>query len=94
MPGAQIDDAEPAHADATTAIDINAFIVWPAVANQIAHGPDDGCLSPAFAQHEAGYSAHIGSRTEGMIGLNYPNTTYGCAITMPSTAGLGQIRVR
>src|SRR5690349_21272627 len=83
MPGAQIDDAEPAHADATTAININAFIVWPAVANLIAHGPDGRCLSPAFAQDKAGYSAHSRSRTEGMIGLNYPNMMGNCAICHP-----------
>jgi hypothetical protein len=73
MSGAQIDDAQPAHADATTAIDMNAFIVWPAVANLIAHGPDGGCFSPAITQYEAGYSAHIGALVESMIGANYPS---------------------
>jgi hypothetical protein len=92
MPSAQIDDAEPAHADAATAIDINAFIVWPAVANLIAHRPDGRGLSAAFAQHETSYSTHIGSRAERMIGFNYPSIMCDYTIATPSTTGLGQIR--
>lgn len=94
MPSAQIDDAEPAHADATTVIDMNAFIVRPAVANLIAHGLDGGCLSPAIPQQEAGYSAHNGLRSTGMIGLNYPNIGCECTIATPSATGLGQIPER
>jgi hypothetical protein len=61
MPGAQVDDAKPAHAEAATAININALVVWPAVANLIAHGPDCGRLSAAVPQYKTGYTAHEGA---------------------------------
>jgi hypothetical protein len=59
--GTQINDAKPAHAEATTAIEINAFVIWATVLNLIAHGSYCGRLSPAVAQDKAGYPAHSGS---------------------------------
>jgi hypothetical protein len=61
MPGAQIDDAEPAHAEAATAIDINAFVVGATMANLITHGLDCGRFSATVSQHKAGYPAHEGA---------------------------------
>jgi hypothetical protein len=39
VPARKIDDAQPAHADATAAIYVDSIVIRTAVPNQIAHGP-------------------------------------------------------
>ncbi len=58
MTGAQIDDAEPAHAESAAAVEVITFVVRSAVEYAAAHRPHIGQLRLTFPQNEPGDSAH------------------------------------
>jgi hypothetical protein len=59
MPGIQIDDAEPAHADSAAAVQMKTFVIRSAVTNRGAHLPHIRKLSGLTAEEKAGDAAHF-----------------------------------
>jgi hypothetical protein len=49
MPARDIDNAEPAHADARRAVGIEAFVVGPAMGDDAAHFAQSGRVGPRVA---------------------------------------------
>ena len=56
--GAEIDDAEAAHADAAGPVGVDAFVIRPAMADEVGHGPDVGNLGAAVAQKKSRNPTH------------------------------------
>ena len=58
--GAEIDDAEPPHADPAAAVDVIAFVVRSAMPDLIAHRADVGQIGLPLAQKLSGNATHVG----------------------------------
>ena len=58
MAGGEIDDAEPPHADAAAAIDVDALVVGAAMADLVAHRVHARTLGGLIEEDEAGNTAH------------------------------------
>ena len=78
MSSAKIDDAKPAHADPAAAVDVETFVIRPAVAYQVAHGVHIGNLRLAIPEEKSRYPAHgIRNATisSDVLATNLPNDT-------------------
>src|SRR5437764_3372767 len=62
---AEVDDTEPPHADPAPAVQVIAFVIWPAMANLIAHPADVSQLGLPIAQKLSSDAAH---RSQAAIG--------------------------
>src|SRR6516165_4667684 len=56
---AQVDDAQPSHADTAGAVRVEAFVVRTAMANQIGHRLNAFRMGFPFPEQESSYSAHV-----------------------------------
>lgn len=58
MPGLEIDNAKAAHSDAAAGIDMNPFVIRPAMGNYRAHSPNRGRIGDAAGHIIPCYAAH------------------------------------
>jgi hypothetical protein len=65
MAAGEIDDAQPPHTQPDTGLDVNPFVVWAAVADDLAHAMDQVEIRAggAIGVDESGYSTHTARRS-------------------------------
>ena len=59
MPGVEVDNAQPSHADRAGAIHVIAFVIRTTMPDRIAHRPDAGQVRNVVPQKLSGDPAHI-----------------------------------